>query len=227
LGSPSKKNDYDQLLGIIEKCVGTSGNIVLPAFTYSFGSDLVFDLKSKYGIKEMGYLSLKAFEAGFYRSNDPMFSLLVQGPFTSKIDLIDAQRSFGPGSVFSFLFDQNVSILNICTGAGSTLIHEIEYRLAVAYRFEKTFFGSRYDSEKNVYNFLKWQSYVRHLNNPDFESDFALLSSIVKQEVFYTEERLGKGVISSYKIQDMFKFIKKVISIQPDLLIRKGVNVKF
>jgi aminoglycoside 3-N-acetyltransferase len=225
LGLPDKKDNYDKLLKCIIDYIGSSGSIVLPAFTYSFGKSEIFNLESSLGLKEMGHLSLRAFEFGFFRTNDPMFSLLVKGPISSRIQMINGNRSFGPNSVFSFLVDENIRILNICTGAGSTLLHELEFRLGVPYRYEKAFTGQSYSAEKRVNALLSWQSYVRDLDDIDSQADFTLLTSTVKHLDFYKETQLGKGLISSYKIQDMFSFIKKELISKPDFLTKKEFDV--
>jgi len=222
LGLPDKKDDYSKLLYCISNYIGISGSIILPSFTYSFGKNEIFNLNSVLGIKEMGYLSLNAFETGFNRTRDPMFSLLIKGPIYNKVEIIDGYRSFGPGSVFSFLVDENVRILNICTGAGCTLIHELEFRLGAPYRFEKTFHGQSYNAQKKVNEHINWQSYVRDLDDIGSKADFTLLTSTVKSLDFYKEIQLGKGLVSSYKIQDMFSFIKKAIISKPDFLTIRG-----
>ena len=67
------KNVAELVLDSLLRFLGQSGGLILPAFTYSHGPQEVFDKKSLNGIAKMGILSKKAFEKGFFRSEDPMF----------------------------------------------------------------------------------------------------------------------------------------------------------
>lgn len=211
----------ESLLKYLCDFVGASGALFLPAFSYSFGVERVFEPKDVSNFESMGTLPRVAFEQGFVRTFDPMFSVLSSpGHGADVASRPYRNTSFGPGSFFSHLVDRNVKILNLGTGAGSTLLHELEFRLGVKYRFEKRFeFLSSGELTPKP-----WFSYVRDLTSDSTEASFKKLNSVIKNEKFYRSTVLGRGRVSSYKTLDMLFFLEKTLEREPNFLTVANSN---
>ncbi len=223
------------MLGIHEEGKPTSGvldcferlsekgiKVYLPAFTYSLSESQVFNPRSDFGLMQMGALSLESFSRGFFRTIDPIFSVLTNDPLFWGMENNRFSASFGPESLFSNLVDTNSWVLNIGTGVGTTLLHEIERRIGVPYRFDKLFNGQYLDNQGNTHNCTNWRSYVRDFEFKGSEADFRALYRVTSEEGFITRIKIGKTEISTYPIQEMANFIEKTLVRIPNLLNKKG-----
>jgi aminoglycoside 3-N-acetyltransferase len=199
-------------LAILESlnfALGKDGNLFLPAFTYSFGVGKVYDITSSDGIKDMGLLSMSAFNSSYLRTRDPMFSILMNGSQSPTILAIAENCSNGPGSVFDMLLNMNVKILSINMGVGTTLIHEIEFRNNVNYRYMKDFYGQVKDESSGALLRSKWKSFVRNLEIRGSEANFKRLNKDFSLSKYWNTTSIGKGYIGTYRISDMESFLEK------------------
>lgn len=205
--------------GILEK-IGNQGCLFLPAFTYSFPEGRVFDSSVHGQAPAMGSLSTYAETHGFQKSRDPIFGVLGKGAGVQELFRSQANRSFGPSSLFSKLLDLNVKMLSINTGAGGTIVHEMEYRLSVPYRFEKHFLGRVKDQESKAIVELDWISYVRDLANPSTEAEFLNLTKLLYERAIWKKYPLGKGYVSCANSLEVLDYVSKTIIENPGLLLR-------
>jgi aminoglycoside 3-N-acetyltransferase len=206
---------------ILEK-IGKNGALFVPAFSYAFPQGRAFDPAEFPQSSGMGSVSAYAYSLGFKMSKDPIFGVLGQGESVLKIFESQTNRSFGPGSLFSILLDLNVKMLSINVGAGGTILHEMEFRNAVPYRFEKTFKGKVADRSKNIQTDLIWISYVRDLSNPLTEARFENLTELLYLEGIWKKSSLGKGYISIASSIEVFEFVSRYIKLDPAFLIKLG-----
>lgn len=213
------------ILNSIEKVIGISGTILLPAFTYSLSKKEVFKPISRNGLKEMGMLTLRAFENKFPRTLDPIFSLIVNGKKSSEILSLKENTSNGPGSVFDYLLDNNLKVLNLNLGAGSTIIHEIEFRFGVNYRFMKEFRGLFENPRNNKVENISWRAFVRKLDVEGSQASFRQLTKDFKKTKHLRERKLGQGVIRSYDSKDLIKFLQTKLMRYPEYLTSKFENL--
>ena len=212
----------DSLLHLL----GKSGSIILPAFTYSHGPTEVFDKTSANGIAKMGILSTKAFEKGFFRSEDPMFSLLGIGPQIEDLLKIEKANSYGHGSAFRKIIDLNSKVLSINMGAGSTLLHEMEYSMGVSYRYEKEFDCQVNDGSNHSIHNIKWKAYVRKLEIAGSEASFSRLTSIFCKTNEWHSARLGRGQIGMYELKKMENYLNNKLSRDEWLLTDRGNDLR-
>jgi len=210
------------LLSKIEEIVGKSGLICLPAFTYSAGRNEIYKHYTSQGLREMGSLSLEAFDRSYMRSMDPMFSVLCYGEESLELFEGVGNNSFGPKSFFERAMDMNFRMLLFCVGCGTTFLHEIERQIGVIYRSEKVFSYEFQRAENESIFSNTWTSYVRDLEDTGTEADFRLLSTeFIKHRNVHTVQ-LGKGYIVSYELDTLKEFVYSKILTNPWYLIKKG-----
>jgi len=211
-----------ELLESLAERVGDLGTIVLPAFTYSLGRGENFSRESSAGLNLMGALSGAAHRMNFYRTPDPMFSMLCSRP-VDRTGPLDPERScsFGPESTFGKMFDRNYKVVCLGLDLGSTLLHEIEVRLQVDYRFWKAFpwtnCGRVTPDSQEV-----WWTSVRSLDDPDTQADFRAFHEMFRNHDAVTTVKAGRRSSYSYFAQDCFAFLKEQLPILPKLLTRGG-----
>jgi aminoglycoside N3'-acetyltransferase len=220
LGLNNPIEQVDQALKVM-KSWSEVGALIFPAFTYSFGQNEVFRPKSNFNLNKMGILSLKAFDMKFDRSLDPMFSLLGYGNKIENIFKIETNSSFGKSSTFYKLLQSDCFVVNIGSGAGTTLIHQIEFDLKVSYRFEKTFHGLIDFGNENIFS-VEWNSYVRNLQNKHSEANFTKLTAKVSSMNFYKRVSIGRSEITGYRISDMENFLRGTLISDPNFLTVGG-----
>ena len=213
------------LLRTLSSKVGEDGGIFLPAFTYSTKPSMTFDPYDFLGIETMGSLSKAAISEGYAVHADPIFRVLgSKGQATEILSSGFDSRSFGPGSLFSKLVDLNVKVLNIGTGSGTTLLHELEFRIGVAYRFEIEISTNLFDRGSGKSKPITWRTYVRDLNVQGTEADFTQFSAQAANEDFLYTARLGYSKLTCYEISRGFQFLETKIRLNPGFLTKGGVG---
>jgi aminoglycoside 3-N-acetyltransferase len=218
----SGKNIAELVLDSLLHFLGQSGSLILPAFTYSHGHTEVFDKKSANGIAKMGILSNKAFEKGFFRSEDPMFSLLGMGPCIEDLLKIEKFNSYGDGSAFRKIIELNSKVLSINMGAGSTLLHEMEHSMGVSYRYQKEFDCQVIDGSNCSIRNIKWKAYVRKMEIAGSEASFSRLTSMFCKTNNWHSVRLGRGQIGAYELKKMENYLSKEVLRDEWLLTDRG-----
>jgi aminoglycoside N3'-acetyltransferase len=220
--SKTSENIANLALECLLEFLSGSGTLILPAFTYSHGNGQVFDGRSSGGIWKMGSLSVEAFNSNFFRSSDPMFSLLGNGPSARKLLANENFSSHGAGSAFRKIIDSNAKVLSVNMGAGSTLLHEIEYSIGVNYRFLKEFNCFVKPSEGSTNENLNWSAYVRKREISGSEASFNKLSKIFTKTGYWHATPLGRGYIATYACDKMESFLRDEILSDEWFLTKRG-----
>lgn len=213
------------LLRTLYNKVGEGGGIFLPAFTYSTKPSMTFDPYDFSAMESMGSLSKAAISEGYAVHADPIFRVLgSKGKATEILSGGFGGRSFGPGSLFSKLVDLNVKVLNIGTGSGTTLLHELEFRIGVEYRFEIEISTNLFDRDSEKSKPVTWRTYVRDLNVQGTEADFTQFSTQIANEDFLFKAQLGHSKLTCYEISRGFEFLKRKIRLNPCFLTKDGIG---
>ena len=134
-----RKTFIEAFIAALQECIGQSGNLIMPTFTYSFCKKEVFDPQatpSAVGILSEQFRALP----GVMRSNDPIFSVSAWG--ADKNFFADVGPDcFGVNSVFEKLYDRDAKIIFLGDTFDITYIHFVEQHFGVPYRFIKHFTG--------------------------------------------------------------------------------------
>jgi aminoglycoside 3-N-acetyltransferase len=130
------------VMRVLQDALGERATILMPAFTFSFGTSRCWDSRSS--AAETGALT-EYFRKrpGVQRTLHPFHSLSVIGPHAEAFVNCQNLSSFGRGSPFELLVEMGA--VNLAMGTefvgGATFLHHTEEVAAVPYRFYKEFPG--------------------------------------------------------------------------------------
>lgn len=136
--SPSREAILNGHVELLHK-IASSENLLVPTFNYQFPKTRLFDLDNT--PSEVGHISeFYRHNIASWRSHDPMFS--ISGSGTPFIKDTEIQCSFDNNSIFSHLSKNNGYVLFYGADFSSaTIIHHVEFKAGVAYRYWKSFDG--------------------------------------------------------------------------------------
>jgi len=201
--------------------VGPEGNIVTPAFTYSHFNDEIFDVltsPSKVGV--LGDLMRSRDDA--FRSTDPNFSMVSIGKDASELMSRETSFSFGLGSIYQKLMDNNFHVLLLGTDYKAlSLFMHLEKIAGVNYRYDKKFNGkSRIDGkvvDDESIHFVRSIEADVHSNRNKIGSNIDREAEVVKCSFGYGEHRYFRASTAA-------KVIAKHLSVEPDCLVDGDVT---
>lgn len=171
--------DAQFFLHTITQKVGQEGTVLLPTFDWGFCEGRPFDYRKTSGkTGALGNAALKY--KGFKRTSHPVYSFAVWGKRQTELCDIDTEDCFGEGTVFDYLYKHNAKALVIGLNAleGLTMVHYVEQKVGVFYRYFKEFQGIYIDGEGRE-KIKKVRMYVRNLDI-DPEEDMECLSQILE-----------------------------------------------
>ena len=175
----AEKFDAQLFLNTIIQKVGQEGTVLLPTFNWGFCEGKLYDYRKTPGkTGALGNVALKC--TGFKRTNHPIYSFAVWGKKQKELCEIDTEDCFGEGTVFDYLYKHNAKALVIGLNAleGLTMVHYVEQKVGVFYRYFKEFEGIYIDSEGQE-KIKRVRMYVRDLDI-DPEEDMERLSQILE-----------------------------------------------
>lgn len=150
----------------LQNVIGVEGTIAVPTFNFDFCKRLPFN-KEDTPSKNMGVFSeFVRTHPQAKRSKHPMQSIAVIGAKTDFIIDNDTESSFSPDGPFDRLKSLNAKILLLGADFNSvSMIHWVEEKYEVPYRYWKTFEGTYID--KNISSEKSYKMYVRSMEtNP-------------------------------------------------------------
>jgi len=198
--------------------LGPDGTLVLPVFTYSFGSDKddkVFDLQTTLSKTSAMGNWLVTSGAGC-RSADPMLSVVAMGSrareLTADIDL----TCFGPQSIWARLWDEDAMICNLNLDSGSTYLHWVERELGVSYRTDIPMSGTVIDNGRSQEMHVTYTG--RDLRDPGASASFESYHRACMAQGISKVTSLGRGQIVSQSARDAKSFLEVLLKTHPYLL---------
>lgn len=125
----------DQFIEEIQRKIGDSGSLFIPAYTDYLQNGETFDYqKSK---PSTGAISNRVQRRkDFQRSKDPIHSVFVWGKLQAEFLSLTEKMSFGPNSVFAFLHQKkaNMLFIDVDFQDSFTFVHYFEFCEKVPYR---------------------------------------------------------------------------------------------
>jgi aminoglycoside 3-N-acetyltransferase len=223
LGRPAEGLTKDAIstlfLDAFTEALGPDGGWLLPAYTYSFTKGEPFDPAQTPPTKAMGLLPEALWQhPSFARSTDPLFSAIGTGEAAhTLLAAAGSEDCFGPRSLYALLLDRDAVMVNVGIGSHSALIHHVEQRLGVDYRFPKRFTGTTVidgveQESEVVYN-------VRALDRPDHVPHFMRLDRDARADGATQAVRVGRGEINAIRARDMERLIVTGLAKDPHYLV--------
>ena len=217
----------DEVLGNAQICemffdeiftaIGHNGTLVVPTFTYSFPRKEVFDpLECP---TTMGtFAEWVCSHPNSFRSEDSSYSVAAIGGNAESLTESSPENSFGEGSFFDLFYRAGGKVLNLNFDAGSTFIHYVERKLAVPYRFDKTFSGMRVMN--GVIQPAKSTIWVRYMSDMALEFDSKPFTNVARENDLYHVESLGRGQIGLISADSTYKLIQQTLQKRPWFLTK-------
>ena len=200
------KNIDNFFLKQIKNIIGKNGNIVVPAFTYSYCNNQIYDPKKVN--KKMGKFSeVVQLDKNSKRSNDPIFSVSVIGNKANYYTDFKDNNCFGKKSFWSKFLKNNGYILGLNFGIACTIFHHFEWLVQAPYRFEKKFTGTTKIKNKKIVTDSIF--FCRDLNNNHSLGNFIPIERDSLKHKIKKISFLGKGYISLSSSKKAFKLFKK------------------
>lgn len=192
-----------EIFQIINDFIGIEGTIAVPTFNFDFCKGIPFN-RQETPSKNMGVFSefvRKLSDAK--RSYHPMQSIAVVGSQTDSIIENDTESAFSPMGPFDKLKDLNGKILLLGADFNSiSMIHWVEEKLKVPYRYWKNFSGTYVDN-----GYISEKSYKMFVRSLDTNPILKLYSieEELKRENKLKREKIGGGIISVFDIADFLQ----------------------
>jgi aminoglycoside 3-N-acetyltransferase len=209
----------EAFLGAFRAVLGPDGTLVLPAFTYSYTKDEVFDPASTPPTPAMGTLPNALWRhPDAVRSLDPIFSVIAFGGGARElIAQAGADDCFGPRSLYARLLERDAAMLNIGIASHSSLIHHVEQVNGVPYRSIKRFHGiTRVDGEEResevAYN-------VRSLEDARHVPDFHRVDRDARARGILRTARLGRGELNMLRAREVERLVLDGLASDPYYLV--------
>ncbi|WP_269583964.1 AAC(3) family N-acetyltransferase [Roseibium sp. Sym1] len=211
-------------VGALIDVIGPEGTLVVPTFSYSFGSDKSerrFDPAAT--PSDCGALSeyvRKMPDA--CRSVEPMFSVAAVGALSKQLTQHVSKTCFGADSFWERFLAADGKVCNINFDAGSTFIHYVERTLNVPYRQDRAMTGE-------LWNGVEWQPseivfFCRDMNDPGATARFEQFDDLARKAGIVATKPIGRGSVVVVSARDTLEFIQRQIAETPDFLISRGVS---
>ena len=137
-------------LDIILDIIGDTGELVLPAFTYSYSKKKEFRPKKDLStVSELANTCIRNHIG--YRTLDPIFSYVIVNSHNKKLEFSNICFDFDNGMA-GYLSKKNAKYLMIGDQIYFTLLHSCEQQLQTENRFMKKFSGVTYIDDQKLEN---------------------------------------------------------------------------
>jgi aminoglycoside 3-N-acetyltransferase len=215
----------ETVVGAFQQAVGSEGTLVFPTYTIHFlgGRDYDHDQTSS----ETGILTeyfRKLPNVG--RTFDPVYSHGVWGKKKDEYLKVQSHDTLGRESLFRRLHDDNA--LNIYFGTsmnkGATFLHYFERMVEVPYRYLKTFKGTVVRDGRS--STIEVKHYARFLDAP-VELNFNRLQDRIIENGLAKVAHLGRGLIFSIRLKDLYEEAERVYRDDPFYLVHKPADFDF
>jgi len=222
LGVPAGGLDRDAVAALFrtafEEVLGADGIWLLPAYTYSYTSGEPFDPATSKP-KNMGLLTDALWQApGVARSLDPIFSVIGMGANAHDLlSSIAVDDCFGPASVYARLLELDATLCNIGIGVHGALIHHVEQKLGVPYRFPKLFRGTTLVDGRARETAVRYN--VRGLDEPRHVPYFMRLDADARADGSAAVARVGRGEINAIPMRRLEQLIVAGLRRDPEYLV--------
>ena len=203
-------------LSAFQEVLGPEGTWILPAYTYSYTKGEVFDPSST-PPDHMGLLPEMLWQRpGVARSHDPIFSVIAIGGRAEAL-VRHVTPCFGADSIFDRLLRADGAIVNVGIGIHSALIHHVEQKIGVPYRYIKRFSGVTVVDGEERETTVEYN--VRDLDDPRADVYFMRLDHDARETGAARFERVGRGEINLLRARRMEELIGAGLDRDPEYLV--------
>lgn len=222
LGLPEVGLDAEAIatmfLSAFREVAGEDGTWVLPTYTYSYTKDEIFNPATVPPTRDMGLLPNALWRhPDAVRSLDPIFSVIAIGARAEELTAGVPTSCFGEDSIYARLIEVDGAVCNIGIGSHSALLHHVEQKLGVPYRYPKSFHGISIVNGKR--NATRIAYNVRDLDRPEHHPYFMRLDHDGRADGSLAVSRLGRGEINLIRARRMEELARDGLARSIDYLV--------
>lgn len=208
----------DMFLSAFDEATAGEGTWVLPTFTYSYTKGEAFDPMNTPPTLDMGLLPNALWRhPRAVRSLDPIFSVIAIGKRAQELTAGVPQSCFGDDSIYARLIETDAAMCNIGLGSQASLLHHVEEKLGVPYRYLKTFSGMSVIGGRAVETEITYN--VRDLSAPANVAYFRRVDRDGRQDGSVVVTSLGRGEINLIRARRMEELAREGLARDPDYLV--------
>jgi aminoglycoside N3'-acetyltransferase len=206
----------------LKSAIGDKGTIAAPTFNFDFCKGLPFN-KQETQSKNMGVFSeFVRKHPKAKRSKHPMQSIAAVGAKTDFIIKNDTESSFSPDGPFDRLKSLNGKILLLGADFNSvSMIHWVEEKYEVPYRYWKTFKGTYIDT--NISAERSYKMYVRSMETNPILKLYSIEKELIRTNKLL-ETQIGSGSIKVFAISDFVSIAEDFIARNPYYFVSNHPN---
>lgn len=210
---------YNCLFKAVDDVLGDQGTLVLPTFSYSFTKGEDFDVQKT--PSDVGSITEYFWhQPNVKRSLHPIFSIAAKGKHTEEFVNSTLEDCFGDKSTFHQLIEKNAWIACLgCSFDRITLVHYVEQKLGVDYRYMKKFSGKIYD-DTDVKE-ITTQYYVRDIAR-ETQVDLSTLKEHLTQKGLLKISKIGRVLLTMVRAKDFLEQAELLLKDRSNILIREG-----
>ena len=220
----SRDEFLEAFFQIFYELIGPKGHMSFPSFSYSWGCDKdskIFDKLSTPG-KVGVFPEFIRNRLNSFRTNDPMFSVVVHGPKAEEISCI-TPSSFGQGSFFHKLHGFNAKLISFGLNQyDPTFVHYAEQFFdenirKINYRKSINFSGILI--ENNISKEAEHEAFMRDLNSGLMFNDKNLKRDLMSKNKL-NSLKIGVGDIYISDSKDVFDTCIEGMTMEPYYLCK-------
>jgi len=207
------------VLQVLENVVGSEGTIVVPTFNFDFCKGKPYSIKETPSVK-MGSLSEYVRKhPAVRRSKHPMQSVAALGKYSELITKNDTQSAFEKGGSFDSMTTLNGKLLFLGANFQSAaLIHSVEEKLKVPYRYKKLFSGRWMGLDGKICE-KTYSLFVRsEILKPILK--LSVVESKLTEQDKLKSVTLGMGKVSCVSFRDFIEEAEQMIKKDPFVLLQ-------
>lgn len=226
-----KASFLELIFDILYQLAGEAGNIIIPAFSYSWGMDSpekYFDVRNTPG-KVGIFPEYFRIRNDVSRSLDPMFSFAIWGKDRKWLSENKDKTSFGKGSLYDKIKRLNAKLISFgLKKYDPTFIHYVEQYFhenisELDYRFVKKFEGTIVDYSGHEYRDYQY-CFSRRLEMSDLHFDERRIVRDLGKENKLIEVKIGNGDVCISDCESVFNIGIEGLHKDKHYFVSKGVS---
>ncbi|MEM5581303.1 AAC(3) family N-acetyltransferase [Roseibium sp. AS2] len=203
--------------------IGPEGTLVVPTFSYSFGSDKP-ERRFDPAVTPSSCGALSEYVRKMpdaVRSLEPMFSVAAIGAMKDDLTRNVSNDCFGAGSFWERFLAADGKVCNLNFDAGSTFIHYVERKLNTPYRQDRIMSGELWDG--SGWQPAEFVFFCRDMNDPSAAARFELFDKLAREAEIVATQPVGRGSAVVISARDTQDFVHRQITRTPDFLTLRGM----
>ena len=205
--------------------LGPKGNLIVPAFTFSFRRKKIFNIDKSKCCKSVGnYPEYFRNLTNSIRSSDPLFSMSCIGPDAKFLMKRETKNCFGDKTVFDKLIKKNCLVLGlgIKYSTGFPIFMHVEKKAKVKYRKNVTFKGITINSKNKKIKDEAVHFARDEKNFPRIIIDREKVGKLLEKKKISKNLKFKYGRAIAFKSLPFFKLNMNLLKKNPDIFIKNN-----